>query len=107
MSEREELQTDPLFLGLTRPTTALGIPIGAFILEAMVVVIAFLASHNIFTMLIALPLHAGLYAISAKDGGIFHEVFLAVRTNAPAQNRKLWRAASYSPMPAMRKKSNI
>lgn len=101
----EDLQTDPLFAGLTRPATVFGVPITAFVIEALIVIVAFLASHNIFTFLLALPLHGALYALSAKDAGIFHELLLAMQTNAPVQNRKIWGGgASFSPLPLRRKK---
>lgn len=95
----EELHTDPLFAGLTRPATVAGVPLTAFVIEALIVIVAFLASKNIFTFLLAIPLHGALYALSAKDSGIFHELLLAAQTNAPVQNRSVWEgAASFSPL---------
>lgn len=100
----EDLQTDPLFAGLTRPATVAGVPLTAFVIEALIVIVAFLASHNIFTFLLAIPLHGALYALSAKDPGIFHELLLAAQTNAPVQNRSVWDgAASFSPLRVRRK----
>ena len=66
-----DVYTDVLFVGLTRPATMLGIPLTAFVIEFMATGNIFLAVGNPLYLLLALPIHAVLYLISANDPGAF------------------------------------
>lgn len=93
-----DIVVDPLFVGLTRPAVVLGIPYHAFVIEFMAAALVFLAAGNLFYLLIALPLHAVLYLVSANDPGAFGGYFLWLKTVAPCRNRQFWGAASFSPV---------
>lgn len=96
--EDDELIEDPLFVGLTRPATIGGVPYFAFVFNMMVTSIAFLGAGNIFVMVIGLPLHGVLYAISADDPNRFYKMWIWVNTIGKCRNRKFWNAASFSPL---------
>ncbi|HNW00468.1 MAG TPA: VirB3 family type IV secretion system protein, partial [Burkholderiaceae bacterium] len=53
MSTAQDLHTDVLFVGLTRPATLWGIPLVAFVIEFMTTVLIFLAVGNPLYLLLA------------------------------------------------------
>lgn len=102
MSEgaNHDIYTDHLFVGLTRPTTVLGIPDTALIAELVVVIIIFIGANNPLYMGLIIPLHSVLYLISAHDAGAFHNLWIwANTTSLSSRNIKFWGAASFSPLP--------
>lgn len=96
--EEQDVQTDLLFVGLTRPATVLGVPYIAFVVEFMATALIFLAVGNPVYLLLAAPIHAILYLISANDPGIFGSVFVWMKTTARCRNSRFWSAASFSPL---------
>jgi type IV secretion system protein VirB3 len=94
----EELRTDPLFVGLTRPATLAGIPYAAFMVELMAVTLAFLAVGNPLVLAVALPVHFVLYLISAADPAIFGSIAVWMKTCARCRNTRFWGAATFSPL---------
>ena len=92
-----EINVDKLFVGLTRPTTVLGIPYTAFVFETFVSMMVFLMSNNLFYFAIIFPFHAVLYAISATDAGQFDEIYKWLITNGRCLNVRYWSSASFSP----------
>lgn len=100
MSEgAQDVCTDPLFVGLTRPATMWGVPYHAFVIEFMVVVLIFLAVGNPLYLLLTAPVHGVLYLISANDPGIFSSIFNWMKTIGRCRNTRFWGAASFSPLP--------
>ncbi|ORU95096.1 MAG: hypothetical protein A6F70_10720 [Cycloclasticus sp. symbiont of Bathymodiolus heckerae] len=79
--ENFEITIDPLFVGLTRPATLLGIPYFATVIEFMATLIIFLAIGNPLYLLIAVPFHAILYVISATDDARFNHAYSVVSQN--------------------------
>ncbi|GLQ00594.1 hypothetical protein GCM10007891_24470 [Methylophaga thalassica] len=99
MAEDNEIITvDPLFVGLTRPTTLYGVPYFAAIFEFMVTVIFFLIHGNPLSLLIIIPVHGVLYLISAADSNIFSAIALWANTSSRCQNRMHWSGVSFSPL---------
>lgn len=94
-----DIQTDPLFVGLTRPATIWGIPYMAFVIEFMTTTLIFLAVGNPLYLLLAAPIHATLYLISATDPGVFGSIFIWMKTLGRCRNTRFWDAASFSPLP--------
>lgn len=94
----QDIYLDTLFVGMTRPATMWGIPYVAFIVEILATALIFLAVNDIFFLLIAFPIHATLYAISASDPGKFSSMALWLRTNARCRNTRFWGSASFSPV---------
>lgn len=97
--EQEEISVDVLFVGLTRPTTLLGVPMGAFVFELCFVSCLFIAVGNPLYMLLTLPIHGVLYAVSYNDPGIFDDISLFFKTLGLCLNFRFWGCRSFSPMP--------
>lgn len=93
-----DIDTDPLFVGLTRPATKWGVPLSAFIINVFLTTIVFLAFGNIFLLLIALPVHLILYLVSYNDPYVFDGFFMWFKTSAKCMNKGFWGAVSYSPL---------
>lgn len=94
----QDICTDPLFVGLTRPATMWGIPYMAFVIEFMATTLVFLAVGNPLYFALALPIHAVLYLVSASDPGIFGAIYLWMKTTGRCRNTRFWGAASFSPL---------
>lgn len=94
----QDVYTDPLFVGLTRPATMWGIPYIAFVVEFMATTLIFLAVGNPIHLALALPIHAVLYLISANDPGVFGSIFMWMKTIGRCQNSRFWGGASFSPL---------
>lgn len=94
----QDVYTDILFVGLTRPATMWGIPYIAFILEFMVTTLIFLAVGNPLYLALALPIHGILYLVSANDPGVFNSIFVWTKTIGRCRNTRFWGAASFSPL---------
>ena len=99
MSGEQDVYTDPLFVGLTRPATMWGIPYLAFVAEFMATTLIFLAVGNPLYLLLAVPIHGVMYLVSANDPGVFNSIFLWMKTFGRCRNTRFWNAASFSPLP--------
>jgi type IV secretion system protein VirB3 len=95
--EEEDVITDDLFVGLTRPTTMWGIPYHAFVVEFMLTTLVFLAIGNPLYLLLAVPIHGILYLISASNPRIFSEIVIWIRVNSNCVNARFWGGTSFSP----------
>jgi type IV secretion system protein VirB3 len=95
--EEEDVMTDDLFVGLTRPTTMWGIPYMAFVIEFMVTTLVFLAVGNPLYLLLAAPIHAVLYLISSSNPRVFSELASWMMVNSRCVNSRFWGGASFSP----------
>ncbi|MEJ7807175.1 MAG: VirB3 family type IV secretion system protein [Telluria sp.] len=95
--DRGCVQVAELRVGLTRPATFAGIPLGAFMLGMGGVAAIFLVTGNPFYLLSALPVYAGLRLVSARTPRIFDELAAWMRVSARCRNRDFWGAPSYSP----------
>ncbi|MVW64467.1 conjugal transfer protein [Massilia sp. NEAU-DD11] len=93
----QDVYTDELFVGLTRPTTMWGIPYTAFVIEFMATTLVFLAVGNPLYLLLAAPIHGVLYAISASNPKAFDAIFMWLKTIGRCRNGRFWGAASFSP----------
>jgi type IV secretion system protein VirB3 len=93
----QDIHSDELFVGLTRPTTMWGIPYTAFIIEFMTTALVFLAVGNPLYLLLAVPIHAVLYAVSANNPKAFDAIFMWLNTTGRCRNSRFWGSASFSP----------
>lgn len=93
----QDVYTDELFVGLTRPATMWGIPYTAFVIEFMTTTLVFLAVGNPLYLLLAAPIHGVLYAISANNPRAFEALFIWLKTLGRSRNTRFWGAASFSP----------
>lgn len=94
---QEDVITDDLFVGLTRPATMLGIPMMAFVLEIMATTLIFLAVGNPLYLLFAAPIHAVMYLISSSNTRVFSEMAIWMKTKSRCMNTRFWGASSFSP----------
>lgn len=92
------VEVDILFVALTRPATAAGIPYIAFVVEIMIVVIIFLAVGNPLYLISFVPIHALLYSVSATNPNFFASAFLWIKTNGRCINSRYWGSVSFSPL---------
>ncbi len=91
---------DPLFLGITRPALALGVPYAALLVNALVTIELFLTTRNLLCVLICVPIH-GLAWLACLAEPRFFEL-LAVWGQVRARGRggvRAWRARSYACLP--------
>lgn len=95
----QDVCTDELNVGMTRPTVVWGIPYVAFVIEFMATVLTFLAVGNPMYLLIAVPIHGVLYLISANDPGVFDSIGIWLKTAGRCRNAGFWGAVSFSPLP--------
>jgi len=101
-----ELRSDPLFGGLTRPATILGLPIEALIIIAgggtVLFLIGFIFDVAFFWKAFPLGLGIVLYAIARlvclRDPRAFRYLALALETKAMHRTRQRWGCGSYSPL---------
>ena len=107
------LQSDPLFGGLTRPATMLGLPIEALLSIFMLSVIGFLVaglvSDDIAYKIVALGMGAVFYGLArllcAHDARAFRYLAMQLRTKGLHRTRAFWKSGSYAPLPVRRRRA--
>ena len=57
--------------------------------------VCFLISHNLFMLLVAIPLHLFGFVMTLRDDRIF-EILFVKSTKCPPRSRAFWAADSYS-----------
>lgn len=100
------MNSDPLFGGLTRPATIMGLPIEAAVAigggSTILFLLGFIFDVDFFWKLFALGIGVVLYAIArlicAKDPRAFRYLKLALETRAMHRTREQWGCGSYSPL---------
>jgi len=103
--EGDQIETDPLFYGLTIPTTLDGsVPV-----QVIPVIIAISAIPTLFTMnpvwlLLTVPLYMLCYALCMDDPHWFRRFWLYWKTKARTRNRSYWGGSSYSPTGSFRRR---
>jgi type IV secretion system protein VirB3 len=84
----------PLVKGLTRPPTLWGVPYMYFMLNGVIVSVAFLASKNLFVFMLAAPIHLVGVILVLRDARIF-EILIVRWMRCPPRASGLWGATSY------------
>ena len=94
------LATDPLFVGATRPPMRWGVTYCALLFNMVFTLEAFLLTKNLLTLLACAPVHLVCMVLCARDARFFDLLVLWWRTRLCALPgaRRIWRAASYSPL---------
>ena len=93
---------DVLFVGLTRPAMAFGVPYAALLVNGVLTVEAFLLTRNLLALLVFLPVH-GLARLAANSDPRFFEIWsawAASTTRHRLANASHWRARSLGPLRA-------
>lgn len=91
----EEPLITPLVKALTRAPTLMGVPYMYFMFNGVVSSVCFLVSHNLFMLLVAIPLHLFGYILTLRDDRIF-EILFVRSTRCPPRSRTFWSADSYA-----------
>jgi type IV secretion system protein VirB3 len=100
MDAGEGIDVDALAVGLTRPSTVLGVPYGAAVLNLLISVEALSLTENLLWLLMCVPVHGVFYLITLKDPRNFELLTLWARTTLGTliTSRWYWSASSYSPL---------
>ena len=77
-----------------------GVTFAALLCNMMVTMELFLATRNLLTLLLCLPVHGVCVLLCARDPRFFELLQLWARTRLPAllASRRFWGASSYSPL---------
>lgn len=100
MDDDDGIEVDMLAVGLTRPSTVLGVPYGAVVLNLLIAVEALSLTSNLLWLLMCIPVHGICYLITLKDPRSFELLVLWARTTLGTliTSRWYWSASSYSPL---------
>lgn len=91
------LNSDPLFLGLTRPPLLFGVSYTFSILNVMVCMIAFIETSEIKWLAIMFPIHGIGYYLCSKEP-LFLDLFMVSKQKCSRCPNKLFHGAnSYDP----------
>jgi type IV secretion system protein VirB3 len=91
--------SDPLFVGATRPPMRWGVTYAALIFNLVFTLELFLATRNLLTLLLALPIHGVSVLLCAHDPRFFDLLMLWARTRLPTLGNGLyWKASTCSPL---------
>jgi type IV secretion system protein VirB3 len=92
---------DTLFVGVTRPALALGVPYAALLLNALVTLELFLVTHNLVWLLVCIPLHGLAWLVCLAEPRFFEllAVWGRIRARAGFGRSHRWRAQSYGCLP--------
>ena len=94
-----DLETDTLFLGLTRPAMFLGVTQNFFVVNAMVSVMVFLASGSFVPFFLGAPLLHGLGVLACLNDSRTFDIWFVRAKFLLCRNRAHWGANSYAPFP--------
>jgi type IV secretion system protein VirB3 len=98
----EGLVADPLFVALTRPAMAFGVPYAALLVNVVLTMEVFIVTHQLLWLLAFGPVHALFYLLCRYEPRIFDLVVLWAQTRARAYlagTGRHWHASSHSPLP--------
>lgn len=92
--EQETLLISPIFKGLTKSVTIMGVDYNYFLLNFVFAVILFINSSSFLLPMVCIPLHFLGVILCKLDPHIFQ--LISVRATIGAtKNKSLWRCQSY------------
>ena len=99
--QTDGLLADDLYVALTRPALAFGVPYAAVLATGILTIETFLISRNLLTLTLALPLYGACRLLTANEPRFF-ELWLLWATHAATdlRTRRQWGAKTRSPLPA-------
>jgi type IV secretion system protein VirB3 len=91
---------DPLFVAMTRPAMAWGVPYSALVVNAMVTIELFVSAKNLVLLLVCVPVHGLFWLLCLREPRFFELAQLWGRTRGGSVlgNLLFWGANSYSPL---------
>jgi len=98
----EDVDIDPLFIGMTRPPMVIGVPMEFFGISFIIfgigmIIFTALSSKVLFVICVTLPIHALGYIATEKDPHWMSVFVTKMNKCAPTRNRNYWRSNSYQP----------
>lgn len=99
----DPLNTDRLYLALTRPAMVFGVPLEAAFVSVMIGGLAMILGDSLFYLILAVPLLVISYFIVKRDQNAFRILFRFFDTGAKCRNRGYWGGSSPSPLRVQRR----
>jgi len=96
-SEDDKPQLTPLVIGLTRPPTLWGVPYMAMVIVIGLTIVAWLASNQLWSLLIAPIAFAVLFTLCSRDPRALDVLQVSARLTPRTPNTSFWGANSYGP----------
>ncbi len=96
-----KVSTDVVYLALTRPPMAMGVPMDFFGVNFILTGIGIILCTSLFTMFcvlafFSLPLHGLALLATSHDPHWIHVWKTKISKAGPTRNQKLWKSNSYS-----------
>jgi len=100
--EEDQIDIDPLFVGMTRPALIRGVPIEFFGINFIIFGIGMIGFTELlpkflFVLIICVPLHLLAYLATEKEPHWMSIYLTKLMKCAPTQNKAFWRSNSYKP----------
>lgn len=92
-----ELNRTPIFKALTQPQMFAGVTYSYFIINGVVTTEAFLITHALWALVLALVLHGIGYLACLREPRIFDLWLIKVSRCPRVSNWRLWHCNSYRP----------
>ena len=86
---------DPLFKGLTRPATLMGVTYSGLIINMMITMVSFLALDSLAYFLLFIPIHALMYLVCRWDERFFDLLLIYFKTKGADPKRYYHKAPSH------------
>jgi type IV secretion system protein VirB3 len=97
MKYEEDIDFDPLFVGMTRPPIVMGVPMEFFGINFIIFGIGMIAFASLTAKAIFVTLHALAYIATEKEPH-WMSIYLTKLTKCgPIQNKGFWKSNSYKP----------
>jgi type IV secretion system protein VirB3 len=102
MSDHNDIDIDPLFIGMTRPPMMVGVPMEFFAMNFVLfgvgmILFLSLTGKILFFILMNLPLHAIGYLATEKDPH-WMRIWMVKSSKCPiTQNKRFWKTNSFKP----------
>lgn len=93
----DQLDRDPLFVGLTRPQMFAGVTYTFFVINGVLAAELFLMFRSAWVLLIALFVHGIGAVLSLREPRIFELWINRVSRCPRVPNHRIWRCNSYRP----------
>lgn len=100
MEKNSGVIAETLFVACTRPTTIVGVPYSAVMIEAIIVTEVFIMSRNLLMLLAIIPVHGIFYLLCRKEPRIFELIQLwgITKFDTLISTFGHWKASTYSPL---------
>lgn len=100
--DEDRVDTDPLFIGMTRPPLVMGVPMEYFGVNFILFGIGMIAFASLtgklgFFLCVCVPLHVLGYVATEKDPHWMSIYLTKLSRCGPTQNRGFWKTNSYKP----------